>query len=47
MKVNPLQNINATALEKLILNESLQRSFVEGQNISLGASKETHTLNYF
>ena len=32
-----LQNINATALEKLILSEPLQRSFIEGQNISLGA----------
>lgn len=32
-----LQNINATALEKLILNQPLQRNFVEGQNISVAA----------
>ena len=32
-----LQNINATALEKLVLSEPLQRNFVEGQNISIGA----------
>lgn len=32
-----LQGINATAIDKLILNQPLQRQFVEQQNISIGA----------
>ena len=32
-----LQNINASAIDKIILSEPLQRQFIDQQNISLGA----------